>query len=207
MLANLIFLAFIFVDVIAQVKHQIELVLGHVLVRRVISLLEMLARSEGESHFRRAGIRGRHRARAADRALGVAGAEAIPVPAIRLETIDFDVHRVAELRRGDARAVAQHVAHAVIRGDFPRDFDRFRRQAAAGFERAGRNRVHSTTPRGVGSPEATPSAERIGRKLRPASRRFGTSAQQRYARQAGRVRQKQPPADALLMSNHFRQSA
>ena len=92
MLPDSAILAGIFVDVVAQVQHQVEFFLGHVRVSGVQARLEMLAGSKGESHLRRLHIHSRQRARAADGALRLAARKTVPVPAIRLQPRQFDMN-------------------------------------------------------------------------------------------------------------------
>jgi hypothetical protein len=84
----------VLVDVVAEVHHQIEIFLGHVLVRREQADLEMLARRDGEPEPIDVRLRARKRARPADGTHLAAGAELVPVPAVGLEPCDFDVNRV-----------------------------------------------------------------------------------------------------------------
>ena len=71
----------VLVDVVAEVQHEVEIFLGHVLVRREQADLEVLARRDGEPKPIDGRLRARKRARAADGTQLAAGAELIPVPA------------------------------------------------------------------------------------------------------------------------------
>ena len=93
-LAHQVVAARVFVDVVAQVHHEIEIFLGHVLVGREEADLEMLARRDGESEPIDVRLRARKCARPADGTHLAAGAELVPVPAVRLEAGDFDMNRV-----------------------------------------------------------------------------------------------------------------
>src|SRR5215510_13305226 len=70
-----------FVNVVAEEDNKIEVFLHHVSICRVITLLKILARCEGESDSIRSACR--RRLRAADFAECRTGFKAIPVPSIR----------------------------------------------------------------------------------------------------------------------------
>ena len=91
-LADEIVPAFIFVDVVAEVHYEVEVLLGHVLIGREETGLEMLARCDGEAKPIDLGVGLGKGARAAHRAQLVSGAELIPVPRVRLEARDFNVN-------------------------------------------------------------------------------------------------------------------
>src|SRR4029450_4140962 len=80
-----------FVDVVADVDDQIEVVLEHVAVRDEVALLELLAGGEGESEAVAVGVGGRRGPRTADRAHLARGAGAGPAPQRRLEALAPDV--------------------------------------------------------------------------------------------------------------------
>ena len=138
MLARPVVAAGPFVDVVAEMKDDVEILGGHVAVRGEEAGLVVLAGGEREPQAVDVRARSRQRPRAADRARRVAGVEAIPVPAVGLEALDFDVHRVRPLRprrsRGRCRTT---LPHRLVVGDFPADVDRLRRHAAA-VQRIGR---------------------------------------------------------------------
>ena len=157
MLAHEVVPARVLVDVIAEVHHQVEVFLGHVLIRGVQAGLEVLARRDGEAKPIDGGLRARKRARAADRAQLVARAELIPVPRVRLEAGDFDVNRMGPLWR---RHRPFRIARRATGGR--------RSQSAIALRSAGcgmpppfngsiASRVQRTTLSGAGSPEHTPS--------------------------------------------------
>jgi hypothetical protein len=121
-----------FVDVVAHVDDQIEVVLEHVSIRDEIALLELLAGGEGEAEAVAVGAGGRRGPRTTDPAHLAASAEPVPVPARGLELIDFDADRVRP-RGGRGRdAPLDHLAHAIVGGHLPLDGDRVGWHAAAG---------------------------------------------------------------------------
>ena len=126
-----------FVDVVADVDDQVEVVLDHVAIRDEVALLELLAGGEGEAEAVAVGARGRRGPRAADPAHLAARAEAVPVPACGLEMLDLDVHRVRPRGRRGGDAALDHLAHAIVGRHLPLDRDRLGRHAA---RRRGRRR-------------------------------------------------------------------
>ncbi len=110
----------------------------------------MLARGEREPQLVGHRIGGRRGARATDRAGLARGVEPVPVPAVGPQAIDFDVHGVGPVGRGDGRAAADDLGHCFVFGDLPGDLDRLGGHAAA-FERLGR--------------EARPEHEAVGRGI------------------------------------------
>ncbi len=81
----------VFVHVVAQVDDQVGLLLGQPAVGRVVAVLPVGARRDGEGERRQGGGAGPG---AADGRDGVLGAEAVEVLPARLETRQFDVHAV-----------------------------------------------------------------------------------------------------------------
>jgi hypothetical protein len=79
------------VNVVAQVEHQREVLLGKVTERSEVSRLEVVARHERESHAPGDGIDRRQRARTADWALFASGVELVPVRPIGPQPRRFDV--------------------------------------------------------------------------------------------------------------------
>ncbi len=127
-----------FVDVVADVNDHVERVGGDGAIRRVVALLEVLARRDGERHATRQRAACRGRARAADRALRAAAREAIPVVARGLEAGDLDVDGVRPVGRRVGGAAAHDAAELLIRAELPIDGDGRRRHAATRHERRGR---------------------------------------------------------------------
>src|SRR5688500_5482881 len=85
-----------FVDVVAEVRDQIQVFASHVTIGRKITLFIMLARSDGEPHALNGCSDCRRSARAPDRAYRAAGMKAVPIPAARLEPRHIDVHRMGK---------------------------------------------------------------------------------------------------------------
>ena len=112
-----------FVNVVAQMENEIEILLGHVLIRRVVTCFKVLARRNGKAQPIHPRPSGGKRSGAADRAHGIAGAELIPVPAVRLKAGHLDVHRMGPLgRRGDLPRL-HDLRQAIIGRDLPLHFD------------------------------------------------------------------------------------
>ena len=134
MLPDLLFLACRFVDVVAEVRDQVEVFLGHVLVRGEVATLEVLARSEGEPQAIRQFISAWCRARPPFRTDLTGRAELVEVPASRLKARDLDMDRVREFSRCDGRSLCNDLRHRFIVGNLPIDDDVFWRHPAP-FER------------------------------------------------------------------------
>ena len=155
-----------FVDVVAEEHHEVEVVLEHVAVGAEVALLIVLAGCEGEPQLVGLCRRARRRARASDRAGGVPGSEAVPVPACRLQSADLDVHGMRPVRAGVGRPRGHDLAHALVAGHLPADRHYLGRHAAAGGVGHGRqpgpqhDAVRERVPRGH------PEAEGVGRKAR-----------------------------------------
>ena len=108
-----------FVDIVAEMEHQIRMLGSHVLVGRVEARLVVLARGEREAQPLRHGFGSRHCSRAARRANRVPHGEAIPIPAVGLESGHFDMHGMGQFGRGNARAGSQDLPEHFVAGDFP----------------------------------------------------------------------------------------
>src|SRR5262249_2607233 len=121
-----------FVDVIADVDDQIEVVLAHVAIRDEVALLELLAGGEGEAETVAVSAGGRRGPRTTDPAHLASGAEPVPVPARGLELIDFDADRVRPRGRCGRDAPLDDLAHSIVGGHLPLDGDRVGWHAAAG---------------------------------------------------------------------------
>ena len=109
-----------FVDVVAQVDDQVEIVLGHVLVGGEQPDLEVLARGEREPQPLRRRFGRRRSAGAADGAGLARGVEPVPVPAVGLQPVDFDVDRVRPVGRGDGRALGGRPSQSARPRPLPR---------------------------------------------------------------------------------------
>src|SRR5262245_17136577 len=82
-----------FVDVVSQMHHQIEVLFGHVAIRREVAVDVFLAGRSGETKTSRIALP-RRGPRTADRTLDAAGQKLIPIPAPGFETPHFHVNRV-----------------------------------------------------------------------------------------------------------------
>src|SRR5206468_11466032 len=119
------------VNVVAEVKHEIELLLGNAPVGGEEAVLIFLAAREAEPDLRNRCTGGRQRARAPDAAALRADRELVEVIARGLEPAHLDMDGMAELRMSDRRALLGDLAHARIAGDRPFDLDRTFGHAAA----------------------------------------------------------------------------
>ena len=199
MLADLAVAARALVDVVAEVDDQVEVVLGHVLVGGIQARLEVLARGEGEPQLIGLRARGGHGAGPGDRALGVAGAEAVPVRAVGVQAIHLDVDRVAELGRGDRRAAAHDLLHRVVGRELPAHLDVLGGHPAARLQRLGGQACPEDDPAGGRVARRDADGERVGRERRPASGpALGPPAGQGDGREGRRVGQEQSAADPAL---------
>ena len=124
-----------FVDVVAEVHDQIEVVGDHVPVRGEVALLVLLAGGESEPQALVVLARGGRGARPADRTHLTAGAKSIPVPARRLEALHLDVDRVCERGCGGGDAALDDFRHTLVGRHFPFARHDLGRHAASGHER------------------------------------------------------------------------
>ena len=124
----------LFINVVADVHDQIEVVGRHRAIGRVVPVLVHLTASDGEIERaeRRAALR--CGARVSDRALRFAASEAVPVVAGRIESRDLDVHRVSPVRGCIGLAGPNDVAKSIVPSDLPADLDRAFGHSAAGRE-------------------------------------------------------------------------
>ena len=122
------------VDIVPEEDDGVQILFRERGVRRVVALGVVLARREREAERRgRRGGRGRG-AGTADRALGPAGAEPVPVHPIRFEAGRVHVDRVREIGYRRDGAAADDVLERLVAGDAPLDVDR-RGAHAATLER------------------------------------------------------------------------
>ncbi len=123
------------VDVVAEKDEQVEVVAGHAMVSAVVALLVLLAGREREAQPLERGVDGGRGPGPPDRTHLGAGAESVPVPASRLESVDLDVNGVGPRRTGRGRAPSHDLAHPVVAGHLPVDDDDVRRHSPARHER------------------------------------------------------------------------
>ena len=109
----------VFVGVVAEVEHQIQIVLQHVPVGDVVTARPVLAGDKREASLPHHLVLPRCGPEVTDTTLLVAHVELIEVVAARAQTLDLDVHRMRELRRGDSHAASDDVAHVAVGGDPP----------------------------------------------------------------------------------------
>ena len=169
MRAHGIFAGRFFVDVVAEVNDEIEILSRHMFEGRVVAHLVVLARGECEAEAVRRGASGRHCAGAADRAQFAAGLEAIPVPAVGLETLGLDVYGMAPIAASPPRCRSGRCASWLRPRRFPSRPRRLRvacrRRAGAAPERGGsRGQRHRVTDHPRRCPTRTDSTRNPARR-------------------------------------------
>ena len=126
-----------FINVVAEMDDEIEVLAGEVVVGGEEAGFVVLAGGEGEAEARGEGVgRGRGAGAAGGADLG-ADFEAIPIPTLGAEAADLDVDGVRPRRIGDGGAGLDEAGHGFIVGDLPGDFDGLGQHAAGGFEGLG----------------------------------------------------------------------
>jgi hypothetical protein len=118
------------VDVVAQMDHQVGVLLGCEGPRRPEAVLPVLARREQEAQPIPAPT-GRRRPGAADGADLVTDAEAVEVPGVRVQVADVDVDRVRPPGRRRGVPGAQHTPEPLVAGHLPADGHVDRRHPAS----------------------------------------------------------------------------
>jgi hypothetical protein len=111
------------VDVVAEEDDQVEVLGQHPVIGPVVTLLVLLAGGEREAQPLDGGAGGRGGPGAPDGTGLAAGPEPVPVPASRLQALDFHVNRVGPPGRGRHRALLDDLAHALVAGHLPVDAD------------------------------------------------------------------------------------
>ena len=109
----------VLVRVVAEVEDEVEVVLDHVAVRRVVAAREVLAGGDGERELTRPLVAPRRGAEVTDRALLGASVELVEVVGTGAQTLHLDVHGVGQLRCRRRRALRHHPSHGVVAGDPP----------------------------------------------------------------------------------------
>ena len=200
--------ALILVDVVTQVKDQIEVVLEHVPVGGEEPGLVVLAGHERHPQLvdRRTGRR--ERPGATDAARLATRAEAVPVPAVRLESLHLDMDRMPERRGRHGGAALHDVGHPLIPGDLPAHLHRLVRHAAA-FERyrSQTGPEHRTVGRRVagGDPQAEGRTGELRRLTGLSDQRYRRRREQRHpTRHEGATGQTMPePLIATRVTSHL----
>jgi hypothetical protein len=182
-----------FVDVVAKVYGEVQVLLGQMLVRVVEPVRIVLAGDERK-------LQGLHRPygwrrlRAPDRAGLVADTKPVPVPPRRLQPFDLDVHGVPQFGHREHGAALHEALHALVGGDLPLHGNRMTGHAAA-FERLRRQArpQHHAGGRGI----ARRHAERkrvVADLLRRRDARGSVWRQRRVQERRSRPGQKAAPA-------------
>ena len=121
----------IFIDVVAKVNDEIEVLLLHVRIAVEITAFEMLAGGKGKTNEFGVGVVGGSGSSPADRTGFVSGMKTVVIPAMRSETVHLNVNRVTQLRHRECIARLGKILELLIGGDLPADPDRFRIHAAS----------------------------------------------------------------------------
>ncbi len=158
----------VLVDVVAQVQPGVQVAAGREMaVRREVAGLPVGAGHHAEPQPGHRGVGGRGGAGAGDGRVGAARGEAEPVVGGRAQAAYVRLDGVVGGGGGEDGAPRDDVGERPVAGDGPAHLG-VRADAGAGVASgAGVTRVHSSTPSGSGSPEATPcrkaGAERAAR--------------------------------------------
>jgi hypothetical protein len=176
------------VDVIAEEHHQIEVLLHHVLVGRVVAVGVVLAVGRGEVQALGLGVAGRRGPGAADRAREFADREAVPVPGVGLEALDVDVHRVGEVRVGLDDIGGDDIGEVLVGRDLPGHRVRHGRHAAVPRVRRGRQPGPQDHAVGQRVARGDPEREGLAGDLRQELARRRRAARAARAIHPGRAR-------------------
>jgi hypothetical protein len=109
----------VLVLVVAEVQHQVRLVLGEAAVGREETVLVLGTAGEGHGQGRRRFVPGRAGQCAADRTDVAAGAEPVEVLAPGLQAAQFRMDRVGAFRQGLLHAALNDVPHRSVLSNLP----------------------------------------------------------------------------------------
>ncbi len=122
----------VLVEVVAEVEHDVQVLVGQVPVGGPVALVVALAGDHAEGESGGPAAAGGGGAGAAGRADVAAGAEAVVVDVAGGEVAGLDVHGVVELGVGGGPAPSDDAAEALVEGELPVDGDAFGGQSAVG---------------------------------------------------------------------------
>ena len=129
----------VFVDVVAQENHRIQIFIAHVAVGTVVAVFPALARGIGQPQARYFGTgqgKGARVPRGADR---IAHHKAVVVPAVRLQAGHLHMHRIAQCCAGQSLPPLHNAAELCVMRQLPLHRDRFLMDA---FRRQARPQHH-----------------------------------------------------------------
>jgi len=189
------------VDVVAEVHHEVEVLVGHVPVGGVVARRVVLTGGEGESHPVRRPER-RRRLGAAYRAGLRARLEAVEVLAPRPQALNLDMDRMGQLGPRLHRAATHYPGEALVLGHLETHPVGLGRQAAAAvlgqrLRRETRPEHHAVRPEIA---RGHPEAERVVGEERPGQRATGRGS----ARRDGQPSRAQPRPAQKPASAHAR---
>ena len=110
----------VLVEVVAQVQHEVRLILGQAGVRGEEAVLVLRARGEAHGQWAQ-GIRRRRRAGAPGRRELALSPEPVDVLPARLQPGELDVHAVPQLRARALRPAPHDLPEPLVGGDLPLD--------------------------------------------------------------------------------------
>ena len=111
----------VFVQVIAQEQHQVQVFLRHVLVGAEVAIFPFLARGIGQPQPRRPGTWRGKGAGAPHRADFAVHLEAVKVPAVSVQALHFNVYRVRQFGQGLGLAALHDAREPGVVGQLPTD--------------------------------------------------------------------------------------
>ena len=109
----------VFVDVVAQEQHRVQVFLAHVPIGAVVAMLPSLAGGVSQPQLLRHRIGRRESSGAPGGAFPVAGHEAVEVPAVRLQAGHFHVDRMGQRGLGLGLAALRDAAELLVVRHFP----------------------------------------------------------------------------------------
>ncbi len=124
-----------FINIVADVHDEVEIVGHHVTIRGVVPLLVVLATDDAEFQVVERSTVGRSGAGASDGTTHATGLEPVPVVSSRIESRRLYVDGVRPLGSGVVRAMLYDRVHTLVGGDRPIDRDDLRWHASARLER------------------------------------------------------------------------
>ena len=119
----------VFVRVVAEMKDDVEVVLEHVAVRRVVAARPVLAGCECEAQFAEQLVSRWSRSEMADRTFLAPHIELVEIITVRKQTAHFHVNRVCERGPRCCRTTRDNALHLSVGGYSPPDRNRLFSQA------------------------------------------------------------------------------
>ena len=184
------------VDVVAEVQHDVGVVVRSVGPQRPVARLPVLAAGEQEPQAVDRPARARGGPGAPDGADLVAHDEPVEIPTVGLEAVGVDVHRVRPPGLGDREAVTHDLAEVLVLGHLPPNRHRVGRHATVRQRRGGEARPQDDGPRERVARRHPEGEQPVGQVRRQRGRRTGgrpPGAQDRDGRPGGQRPREEPP--------------